>query len=51
MFTQYPIEKRIVAETDPVQCEQKQVLRFFAGITFLQAEQSSLAPEQKLFQK
>ena len=33
MFTLYRIVKRSVAETDPVQCEQEQVLPCIAGIT------------------
>ena len=36
MFTLYLILKRSVAETDPVQCEQEQVLRYVAGITSFQ---------------
>ena len=32
MYTLYWIVKRRVAETDPVQCEQEQVLHCIAGI-------------------
>ena len=32
MFTLYGIVKRSIAETDPVACEQEQVLRCVAGI-------------------
>ena len=32
MFTQYRIVKQSVAETDPVQCEQEQVLPCVSGI-------------------
>ena len=48
MFTLYLIVKGRVAETDPVQCEQEQVLRCVADITSFRNGASRPAPKQKL---